>query len=238
MNGAGSDPKTAARRKRPLLFRIIRARPRLFVCALIGVIVGLILPGHLRDMTRALVGWNAGVLLYLALSVQLIAKATQDSIRRRAQFQDEGRLVILALAVATACMSMGAIVVELGPVETLTGLSKAAHLALTVSTVVGSWLFIHLTFAFHYAHEFYFERAASPDRSPELRGGLIFPGTAQPNYIDFLYFAYVIGVACQTADVSTSSQTMRAVALAQGVLAFFYNTAILALTVNIASGLV
>lgn len=133
---------------------------------------------------------------------------------------------------------MGAIVAELGPVKTLAGLSKAAHLVLTVSTVVGSWLLLHLTFAFHYAHEFYLERAASPDKAPEMRGGLIFPGTDLPNYVDFLYFAYVIGVACQTADVSTSSPTMRAVALAQGVLAFFYNTAILALTVNIASGFV
>jgi uncharacterized membrane protein len=133
---------------------------------------------------------------------------------------------------------MGAIVAELGPVKTLEGWSKAAHLGLAILTVVDSWLFIHLTFALHYAHEYYFERATSPDREPQLRGGLVFPGTEQPTYIDFLYFAYVIGVACQTADVSTSSAAMRAVALAQGVLAFFFNTAVLALTVNIAAGFV
>ena len=90
----------------------------------------------------------------------------------------------------------------------------------------------------HYAHEYYFERETSPERAPQLRGGLMFPGTEQPTYVDFLYFAYVIGVACQTADVSTSSAAMRAVALVQGVLAFFFNTAILALTVNIAASFV
>ncbi len=238
MSGASEPTASTRRKRRPLLFRVIRARPRLFVCALVGAAVGVVLPQHWRDVTRALVGWNAAALLYLALSAELMARSTHDTIRRRAQFQDEGRLVILILAIATACASMGAIVAELGPVKHLAGWSKAAHLGLTILTVINSWLFIHLTFTFHYAHEYYFERATSPDKKPELRGGLIFPGTEQPNYVDFLYFAYVIGVACQTADVSTSSATMRAVALVQGVLAFFFNTTILALMVNIASGFV
>jgi uncharacterized membrane protein len=123
-------------------------------------------------------------------------------------------------------------------VKNLEGFSKHAHISLAVLTVVLSWLFVHMTFALHYAHEYYFERATTPDRPPELRGGLIFPGAQQPAYIDFLYFAYVIGVASQTADVSTASATMRAVALAQGVLAFFSNPAILALTVNMAAGFI
>ncbi|PWB78978.1 MAG: DUF1345 domain-containing protein [Methylocystaceae bacterium] len=239
MTGAG-EPTTSARRRRrrPLVLRILRARARLFACLLIGAATGAVLPDGWAHVTRALVGWNAFVIAYLALSAELMARATHESMRRRSQFEDEGRLVILVLSIVTACASMGAIVVELGAAKDLTGWTKTAHLGLAILTVVASWLFIHLMFTFHYAHEYYFERATSPDRRPELRGGLIFPGTDQPNYVDFLYFAYVIGVACQTADVSTSSPTMRAVALAQGVLAFFYNTTILALMVNIASGVV
>lgn len=236
MSGA-SEPTASARRRHPLLFRIIRARARLFVSLFAGVLTGLVLPDDWEDVTRALLGWNAGVIAYLVLSAELMARATRESMMRRSQFEDEGRVLILVLSILTACASMGAIVLELGSAKNLAGGLKAAHLGLAIVTVVASWTFIHLMFTFHYAHEYYFERATSPDRKPELRGGLIFPGTDQPNYVDFLYFAYVIGVACQTADVSTSSPTMRAVALAQGMLAFFYNTTILALMVNIASGI-
>ncbi|MBY6240964.1 DUF1345 domain-containing protein [Methylosinus sp. Sm6] len=228
----------ARHRRRPLLWRILRARSRLFLCAIAGTIVGLLLPAPWRDVTRALIGWNVFALLYLAVSAEQMARSTPASMRRHAQLQDEGRLVILLLVIATGCASLGAIVAELGPVKGLDGWSKATHIGLAVLTVISSWLFIHLAFALHYAHEFYLERASASERPSELRGGLIFPGTEPPTYIDFVYFAYVIGVACQTADVSTSSAPMRAVALTQGVLAFFFNTAILALMVNIAAGLV
>lgn len=238
MTGASESAVPPHRPRRLLPFRVLRAHRRLFVCALIGAIVGMVLPNDLRNVTRALVAWNATVLLYLALSAELVLRSTHESIRRRARFQDEGRLLVLFLAIATACVSMGAIVAELGPVKNLEGWSKATHLGFAILTVFDSWLFIHLTFAFHYAHEYYLERAASPDKKPEERGGLIFPGTDLPQYVDFLYFAYVIGVASQTADVSTSSRTMRAVAVVHGVLSFFYNTAILALTVNIAAGFI
>ncbi|WP_166141517.1 DUF1345 domain-containing protein [Methylosinus sp. RM1] len=233
-----SGETNGPRRRRPLLWRVAKARARLFFCVLAGTAVGLLLPGSWREVTRALVGWDVFVTLYLLLSAELMARSTPISMRRRAQLQDEGRLVILVMTIATACASIGAIVAELGPVKSLEGFSKHAHISLAVLTVVLSWLFVHLTFALHYAHEYYFERASAPDRPSELRGGLIFPGAQQPGYMDFLYFAYVIGVASQTADVSISSATMRAVALVHGVLAFFFNTAVLALTVNIAAGFV
>jgi len=223
----------------PAPFRIIHARPRLFVCALVGIAVGVLLPVHMREATRALLGWNATVLLYLALSARRIFHGDHASIRRDAQFQDEGRGAILFMAALTACASLGAIVAELGPVKNLEGWIKGAHLALSFMTVIDSWLFMHLIFAFHYAHEYYLERrSAAADTPAETRGGLIFPGAREPQYLDFLYFSYVIGVASQTADVSTASRAMRGLVLAQGVLAFFYNLAILGLTVNIASGFV
>ena len=126
----------ARHRRRPLLWRIVRARARLFLCVLAAIGVGLATPVAWRDVTRALVGWNVGVLLYLALSAELMARSTPASMRRRAQLQDEGRLVILILTIVTACASMGAIVAELGPVKTLEGWSKAAHLGLAILTVV------------------------------------------------------------------------------------------------------
>lgn len=236
MSGAGEA--NHARPRHPLLWRIVKARSRLFLSLCAGAAVGASLPESWREITRALVGWDVFVMLYLLMSAELMARSTPISMRRRAQLQDDGRLVILVMTIATACASIGAIVAELGPVKNLEGFSRGAHISLAVLTVVLSWLFVHLTFALHYAHEYYFERASAPDRASELRGGLIFPGTEQPGYIDFLYFSYVIGVASQTADIAASSSTMRTLALAHGVLSFFFNTAVLALTVNIAAGFV
>jgi uncharacterized membrane protein len=228
------------RLRSPLLkpFRVLRSRPRLVLCAAIGIALGLALPHYLRPATRALIAWNAAVLGYLASASVMIARSDQETVRRRARFQDEGRLLILMLAIGTACASMGAIVLELGPVKNMQGWPKALHLGLTVLTVIDSWMFMHLTFAIHYAHEYYDELRANPDKKLEERGGLSFPGGEPPNYVDFLYYAYVIGLASQTADVATTSRSMRMLTAVHGGLAFFYNLAIIGLTVNIASGIV
>jgi len=186
-------------------------------------------------VARGLVGWNAAVLLYLIASTRIIIRSTHESIRRRAVSTDEGRGAVLFLTAAASCVAIGAIIAELGQSKDLFEDERAAHIALAVTTVLSSWAFMHLIFAFHYAHEFYSEAAAAPTAAATGRGGLHFPNTAAPQYIDFLYFSYVIGVACQTADVEICSRTMRAVALAHGVVAFFFNTTILALMVNISS---
>ncbi len=200
--------------------------------------MALALPEHMRAATRALIGWNAAVLVYLVSAASMISRADHETVGRRAQFQDEGRLLILVLAIGTACASIGAIILELGPVKNMEGWPKALHLGLTVLTVVDSWMFMHLTFAFHYAHEYYDEARANPAKRPDERGGLIFPGGEPPNYVDFLYYAYVIGLASQTADISTTSRAMRVLTAVHGTLSFFYNLAIIGLTVNIASGIV
>lgn len=243
-------PATSKRRFAP--FRFLRAHYRLFACAIIGAFVGLALPDaifeppnwpgsaalELGDVTRGLIGWNVAVLLYLFAAALTIIGATHERIRARAQIADEGRGIVLFLAMTAAFVAIGAIIEELGLVKSLSGEQQWLHVFLAVATVVDSWLFMHLVFAFHYAHEYYLEQDTLSEKRFRERGGLIFPGEIAPLYPDFLYFAYVIGVAGQTADVSTSSSTMRKLALIQGVLAFFYNTTILALAVNIASGLV
>ena len=137
-----------------------------------------------------------------------------------------------------AIAAIAAIVAELAIVKDLSGTIKGLHIGLAAATIVSAWFFIHLTYAFHYAHEFFDEYFAEPGRSAAERGGLAFPGTEHPDYYDFLYFSYVIGVACQTADVDISSPAMRRGALVHCVLAFFFNSAVLALTINIAAGLI
>ncbi|MBI1981449.1 MAG: DUF1345 domain-containing protein [Methylocystis sp.] len=219
-------------------FRIVRARPQLFLSLALGVIVGFLLPRAMQPVARALVAWNAVALCYFALVYLLIAGATHDAIRERAQRLDEGRFVMLLLTTAIATASFGAVVIELGSVKSMEGWEKGAAVLLTIVTVLDSWLFLHLTFAFHYAHEFYFKEERDSQEPPAARGGLHFPNTRTPHYVDFLYFSYVIGVAFQTADIETCSSPMRLLVATHRIVAFFYNTVILALMVNIASQLV
>jgi len=128
-------------------------------------------------------------------------------------------------------MCVWAIVAELSMVKDLTGDLRRSHVALAGLTLASSWAFTQVTFALHYAHDFY----DTVDQGDS--GGLLFPGTHTPDYADFLYFAIVIGTSAQTADVSFTSRSMRRTGTLHCVLAFFFNTTLLALTINIASGL-
>ena len=218
---------------RPWLLRIVAARPRLFSCAAIGVATLLLLPESAaqQPITRMLVGWNVGVFLYLLLAAHMMFRSPHEEMRRRAQLEDEGRIIILTLVIAAAIMSLGAIVAELSVVRDMHGALRYGHIALTVLTIVSSWAFTQVMFALHYAHDYY----ASKQRGNP--GGLLFPGGHAPDYGDFLYFSCVIGTSGQTADVNIDGRVMRRTALVHCVLAFFFNTTLLALSINIASGL-
>jgi uncharacterized membrane protein len=233
-----AEPANGARARRPLAVRIVQGRPRLFIATACGIAIGILLPAEWRVITRLLVGWNAATWFYFLLSGIMIARASHETIKKKAEIQDDGRFVILILSSLAAAAAIGAIIAQLAIVKETTGLLKELHIALAAATIVSAWSFIHLMFALHYAHDYFLERAATPRRPAKKAGGLAFPGTNNPDYLDFLYFSFVIGVACQTADVEITSQPMRRTALAHCVLAFFFNSAVLALTINIAAGLV
>jgi len=218
---------------RPWLLRMIAARPRLFLSAAIGVATLLFLPESAAQLpiTRLLVGWNVGVGLYLLLAAHMMFRSPHEQMRRRAQLEDEGRILILTLVIVAAVMSLGAIGAELSVVRDMNGALRYGHIALTVLTIVSSWAFTQVMFALHYAHDYY----ASEQRGSA--GGLLFPGGHAPDYGDFLYFSCVIGTSGQTADVNIDGRVMRRTALVHCVLAFFFNTTLLALSINIASGL-
>ncbi|HTJ02937.1 MAG TPA: DUF1345 domain-containing protein [Methylovirgula sp.] len=218
--------------------RVMKARPRLFTSLLIGIIIGFVTPADWRITTRILLGWNSFALIYFVLAGHMFITESHAKISRRADEQDEGRFVILIFAILAAVAAFGAIILELALVKDMKGLMKNLHILLAAGTIVSAWALIHLMFTLHYAHEFVIERAARGRKPAKSCGGLIFPGTDTPDYMDFLYFSYVIGVACQTADVEISSPEMRTIALVHGVLAFFFNSAVLALTINIAAGLI
>jgi uncharacterized membrane protein len=221
-----------------LPLRVVRSHPRLFAGIVVSLAVGMLLPANVHLTTRLLIGWNVGTWFYFISTGIMIARASPLSIRRRARVTDEGKVFILVFTSLAAFAVIAAIFAQLAIVKDLSGTAKGLHIGLAAATILSAWFFIHLTYALHYAHEYFDEYFAEPGRPTTVRGGLIFPGSEQPDYYDFLYFSYVIGVACQTADIELSSHAMRRVALIHCVLAFFFNSALLALTINIAAGLI
>lgn len=215
------------------LFRLMRARPRIFIAAALAVAVGLLLPtslvGHL--VTRLLVSWNVGTCLYVLLAAIMMIRSSQNHMRHRAQLQDDGEVAILILVVISAIASLVAIAAELAVVKDIHGVLKVAHIALAGLTVISSWAFIQIMFAIHYAHDYY--AALSQNRSK----GLQFPEDEQPDYGDFFYFAAIIGTSGQTADVSFTSKSMRRIGSVHCILAYLFNTTVLALLINIGASL-
>ncbi|MDD5247695.1 MAG: DUF1345 domain-containing protein [Rhodocyclaceae bacterium] len=221
------------RAQRPWLLRFVMARPRLYLCVLAGVATAVVQPSALAPhlITRLIVGWNVGAWLYLLLAAHMMFWSSHERMRTRALQQDEGRILILAMVVLAALACLGAIVAELAVAKDMQGLTRYAHMALAGLTILSCWAFTQVMFALHYAHDYY---AAEARGNPS---GLAFPGGQAPDYGDFLYFACVIGTSGQTADVSITSRSMRRTGLVHCVLAFFFNTTLVALTINIASGL-
>jgi uncharacterized membrane protein len=210
----------------------IKVRPRLMVAAGLGFICLIALPAGMPATTRALLAWDIGVGLYLALAWSMMLRSDLERMRWRANQEDDGAVVMLTLTIIATIASVGAIVVELIDVSDLPVREVRLRLALAVITIVFSWSFIHTAFALHYAHGFYDEDDHAARRC------LSFPGTDHPDYLDFLYFAFVIGTTSQTADVDIASSPMRRLVLLHGVISFFFNTTLLAVTVNIAAGLI
>jgi uncharacterized membrane protein len=221
-----ATPKTSRPRRLPYVLRVIRAHPRLAGAIVLALAVMALLPSGWTVATRLLVGWDTGVVLYLVLVYGLIARASVEHIRRNAAREDEGRSAILVLTVFAALASLGAILAELSTSQGAT--RTPTQLILATVTIVLSWFFIHSMFALHYAHEFYGDRGGK-------HSGLNFPGEDEADYWDFVYFSFVIGMTFQVSDVAIATRPIRHVATAHGIVAFFFNAALLALVVNIAA---
>ena len=219
--------------QRNRLLRIVRARPRLFIATAIAIAVGVLLPDAIAShaVTRWLIAWNTGAGLYVVLAVIMMMRSSDRHMRHRAQLQDDGQLVILVLVVVATIASLAAIAAELAVVKDMHGFLKLAHIALAGTTVMTSWAFIQVMFALHYAHQYY--AAACHGHKP----GLQFPDDAEPDYGDFFYFAAVIGTSGQTADVSFVTKEIRRIGSLHCILAYLFNTTVLALLINIGASL-
>jgi len=211
-------------RKKPVLLRVVYARPRTFLAMAVGIIAFFLLPGSLRLVTRLLVGWDIFVALYLVLVFTMVFRSGLAHIRRNAVLQDDGRFLILLVTALGAFASIAAILFELGASNRST-----PGLVLATLTIALSWAAVHTGFSLHYAHEYY--RSGKP-------GGLQFPSGDQhedADYWDFVYFSFVIGMTAQVSDVGITDKIIRRTATVHGIISFVFNTALVALMVNIAA---
>jgi uncharacterized membrane protein len=213
-------------------YGLLRARPRLYGALALGCVVAAVSPAALRLPARFLIGWDSAIAVYLALAFAMMASSTGETIRARAIQHRAGRWTILCAMTLAASASMFAIGQILGSLKDMPPAQIELHLALAGITIVGSWAFVNTIFAQVYAHE-YFGPAKPPDRPPPLD----FPDETEPDYWDFIYFSMVIGMTCQVSDVPVRNRVIRRVVLAHSVISFFFNTVILALSVNIAASL-
>jgi len=210
--------------------QVLRNRPRMLVGLALGVVGALLVPAHTRAMVRVLAGWDAAVWSYLAMIWVHMAVADEGRVREFARRDDENAGVVLIVICMATIASIAAIVMELASVKGTAGASTVWHYVLTGLTLFGAWFLIPTIFTLHYARLYYDTDAKETP--------LLFPDHAlQPDYWDFLYFSFTIAVASQTSDVVLRSRSLRRAALAQSVLSFYFNVAVLGLCVNIAAGL-
>lgn len=220
------------RRQSYISLRTLRIHWPLLLCVAVGIVVYALTPAAGEISTRMVLAWDVGAALYLGFAFVTIARFDLKRVRERAADQDEGEILIPMLTAAAAMASLGAIVAALGAIRDADVIVQRLFFVLAAVTILISWVLIHVIFALHYAHEFY------GGEDVGRGGGLKFPNEPRPDYWDFVYFSFVIGMTFQVSDVQVTGKRMRRLVVMHGIVSFFFSVAILALTVNIGSQLI
>lgn len=214
-------------------WRSVRIRPRLYLGAAAGLLTFALLPSMLTPAMRCTIAWNAGGLVYLVWTFRLMYRTRIEVLRMRAARQDDGRFAILILVLLAIFSSFGAIAGLINEAKSAKEILKVAYVSLAALTIFVSWTVTQIAFTLHYAHEYY-----RPEVSGEAVGGLAFPSDPVPDFWDFFYFATSIGATSQTSDVAIKTKSLRRIVTLHAVVSFFFNTTVLALTINLAASLI
>jgi uncharacterized membrane protein len=211
------------------------AHHRFMVACIVGFLAFVGLENH-GIATRLVGSWD--VFAFSVVTLAWMVLATQDpyEVRRNARFQDASGTFLFVLVVTAATASIFAVIILMGSAKDLSKTGFAAHIILSFGAIVLSWALVHTLFSLRYAHYYYID--AHKFERGEIEGGLVFPGDNNPDYLDFAYFSFVIGMTSQVSDVQISSKKMRRMATVHGILSFIFNTAILAMFVNIVASFI
>jgi len=201
---------------------------------IVGAIAGLaafLCFGHRANVaTRILFAWDFFAAVVVAQAWTVIASHDPYEVRRNTRLQDASSRALFAFVVSAAVVSLFAVAWMLQSARNVHGGGKIVHLGLGLSTVAISWILIHTLFCLRYAHVYY--RGAKTAPREQVEAGLIFPGKLEPDFLDFAYFSFVVGMTCQVSDVQVATRPLRRIALVHGLISFLFNTAILAMLIN------
>jgi uncharacterized membrane protein len=214
--------------------RSIVIRPRVYLAALAALSAVVLLPSAVSGNLRTAIAGDIAAIVYLALGFRTMLSCGSDVIRKRAARQDDGKIVILILVLLAIALSFWTVIGVLSDAKQIGDHTKHLRTLLAAATVGLSWLVTQVAFTFHYAHEFY----RPDDTAEKLAGGLEFPHDSKPDYWDFFYFATSLGAASQTSDVAIRTKALRRLVTLHAVVSFFFNTAVLALAINIGASLI
>ncbi|WP_062387296.1 DUF1345 domain-containing protein [Pseudomonas abietaniphila] len=212
---------------------LTQTHPRLTIATALGLAAGIasaFIAPEITLISKCLIAWNVAGWIYMILIMQRTSKSNAEDVRRIAEVEDENAGLVLMVVCVAAIASLAAIVLELAGIQGMKASDKALHYAFTGFTILGSWLLIGVIFSLHYARMFYTWNG----EDAALRFA---DGEQNPDYWDFLYFSFTLSVAVQTSDVGVATRALRKVVLAQSLIGFLFNTAILGFSINIAAGL-
>jgi uncharacterized membrane protein len=211
------------------------AHNRLILAVIAALVTFFLTLGHLDVAVQSITVWNAFAWTVIILAWVRIVFADARTSVQGARIQDTTRSAIFLFVILAAVTSLLAVAILVGGAKGLGPRALTEHLVLAGATVLSSWFLVHTVFAMHYAHAYYHDTDNDPHTIEA--GGLEFPNQKAPDFLDFAYFSFVIGMTCQVSDVQVSSQGIRRLALVHGLLSFLFNTVILALSINLASSL-
>ncbi|MBZ5759202.1 DUF1345 domain-containing protein [Rhizobium sp. VS19-DR104.2] len=210
---------------------LVRKHLNVVLAVLTSLVVFALTTSRQFNASNFLASWNWGAVVYIAFTWYRMLRSNVSRIRQRSADCDFSDVLVLCLSIAAAVASIGGIGIELSGVKNASPAQALENAGTAFLTILISWVFLHTLFTTHYAHRFYADSSGKPPiRFPD--------DIKEPNYWDFLYFTFTIGVASQTADVAIATTSMRKTALLHSVLSFLFNTTILALAINVGASLI
>lgn len=218
------------------LLKNLDSRPRIGLSIMLSMLIFQLLPSTMALDIRILAGWTSGILFFLTLVYLMMSSASSKMTCDRAQRQEAQPLAVFLLVVITACTSIFAIGLMQANNKNIPEPELAIEVGLSLLAIICSWFLTHTSFALYYATCYYRRDNLSLDK--EYTKGIDFPGEGSPDYWDFMYFAFTLGMTAQTSDVSITSIAIRQLVLGHGLVSFFFYMVIIASSVNVASGLI
>jgi uncharacterized membrane protein len=207
---------------------------RFVISVVLAIVVYLLLlTTNLDVIIKAMIAWAVFALSYIITSCIVFFTQSSLDIRKHSKQEDGSRIYVFLLVVITSFASLFTVLLLMLS-QNSKDTPQVIFIPVAVSAMVFSWLMVHTIFAFHYAHLYYSDDTGDSTKHAE---GLDFPGEKKPDYIDFVYFSFVVGMTFQVSDIDVTSRSIRRLVLLHGLLSFGLNTFVVALTINLIAGL-